>query len=229
MTEAEWLSARTVIGLDLWRTAKERHRKWRLFAAACCQRGIELVGDGRLNAVLEVAELFADSGVTWEEVKIARKVVTAIRKELGDPFGPTESLRHTLEGLECATTKKPVGALGASHKVHFAFRALARGSGIPSEFNRLGDREEAEQVRLAHDIFGNPFRPVAFDPAWRSSAAAGIAQKMYDAREFGAMPILADALQDAGCEDAAILGHCRDPQQAHVLGCWVVDLVLGKQ
>jgi hypothetical protein len=42
------------------------------------------------------------------------------------------------------------------------------------------------------------------------------------------MPILADAMQDAGCEDAAILGHCRDPQQVHVRGCWVVDLVLGK-
>jgi hypothetical protein len=51
---------------------------------------------------------------------------------------------------------------------------------------------------------------------------------MYEGREFSAMPILADALQDAGCEHADILAHCRDPQATHVRGCWVVDLVLGK-
>jgi hypothetical protein len=75
---------------------------------------------------------------------------------------------------------------------------------------------------------GNPFRSVAFDPRWRTSTAVGLARTMYDDRDFGAMPILADALQDAGCEDAAILNHCRDPHQVHVRGCWVVDLVLGK-
>jgi hypothetical protein len=51
---------------------------------------------------------------------------------------------------------------------------------------------------------------------------------MYDARDFVAMPILADALQDAACEDEAILSHCRDPHQQHVRGCWVVDWLLGK-
>ncbi|MDY3556283.1 hypothetical protein R5W24_005446 [Gemmata sp. JC717] len=51
---------------------------------------------------------------------------------------------------------------------------------------------------------------------------------MYESRDFSAMPILADALQDAGCEDGAVLDHCRDPHGVHVRGCWVVDLVLGK-
>jgi hypothetical protein len=81
---------------------------------------------------------------------------------------------------------------------------------------------------LLRDIFGNPFRPVAFDPDWRRSTAVALAQGMYESRDFSAMPILADALQDAGCEDEAILTHCRDPKQVHVRGCWVVDLVLGK-
>ena len=81
---------------------------------------------------------------------------------------------------------------------------------------------------LLRDVFGNPFRPVAFDPSWRTSNAVALAQTMYDARNFHAMPILADALQDAGCEDAAILDHCRDANAIHVRGCWVVDLVLGK-
>jgi hypothetical protein len=52
---------------------------------------------------------------------------------------------------------------------------------------------------------------------------------MYDSREFSAMPILADALQDAGCDNDEVLSHCRDPNADHVRGCWVVDLVLGKQ
>ena len=81
---------------------------------------------------------------------------------------------------------------------------------------------------LLRDIFGNPFRPVAFDPNWRTDTALSLARVMYESREFGAMPILADALQDAGCEHTDILNHCRDPNGVHVRGCWVVDLVLGK-
>jgi hypothetical protein len=78
------------------------------------------------------------------------------------------------------------------------------------------------------DIFGNPFRPVAFAPEWRTDTAVTLARTMYEAREFSAMPILADALQDAGCDSDDVLNHCRDAQQVHVRGCWVVDLVLGK-
>jgi hypothetical protein len=86
----------------------------------------------------------------------------------------------------------------------------------------------ATHARLVRDIFGNPFRPVAFDLAWRSPTAVGLAQHMYDSRDFAAMPLLADALQDVGCEVPDILDHCRQPGE-HVRGCWVVDLVLGKE
>ncbi|QEL16013.1 hypothetical protein [Limnoglobus roseus] len=76
-------------------------------------------------------------------------------------------------------------------------------------------------------VFGNPFRPVAFSPAWRTSTAVGLAEGIYADRAFDRLLILADALQDAGCGDADILGHCRGTGP-HVRGCWVVDLVLGK-
>ncbi len=82
-------------------------------------------------------------------------------------------------------------------------------------------------LRFIHDIFGNPFRPVAFAPEWRSSSAVGLAQSMYESREFSPMPILADALEEAGCDNPEILSHCRG-DGPHVRGCWVVDLVLGK-
>ena len=81
---------------------------------------------------------------------------------------------------------------------------------------------------LARDIFGNPFRPVAIEPEWRTSTAVALAKGMYDSRDFSVMPILADALQDAGCDNEEVLNHCRDAAGVHVRGCWVVDLVLGK-
>jgi hypothetical protein len=84
------------------------------------------------------------------------------------------------------------------------------------------------QSALARDIFGNPFRPVAFDPTWRTDIASRIASTMYESRNFSAMPILADALEEAGCDSVDILLHCREPG-THVRGCWVVDLVLGKK
>ncbi len=80
---------------------------------------------------------------------------------------------------------------------------------------------------LVREIFGNPFRPVAFDPMWRTDTAVSLAKQMYEAREFSAMPILADALQDAGCDNDDILEHCRS-EGTHVRGCWVVDAVMGK-
>jgi hypothetical protein len=81
-------------------------------------------------------------------------------------------------------------------------------------------------------IFGAiPFRPVALDPAYLTRDGGTIprlAQAIYDDRAFDRLPILADALEEAGCTNADILDHCRQPGP-HVLGCWVVDLLLGKR
>ncbi len=91
--------------------------------------------------------------------------------------------------------------------------------------------ELAEEVNFApflRDIYGNPFRTVSFSPTWRTDTAVSLARMMYEARDFSAMPILADALQDAGCDNPDILSHCRDTSLTHVRGCWVTDLVLSK-
>jgi hypothetical protein len=83
-------------------------------------------------------------------------------------------------------------------------------------------------VAAVQDVFGNPFRPVTFSHSWRTDTAVALARQMYESRDFSAMPILADALQDAGCDSDDILTHCRSAGP-HVRGCWVVDLVLRKQ
>jgi len=92
---------------------------------------------------------------------------------------------------------------------------------------------ELESVRctgadFVRDIFGNPFRRVSFSPQWRTDTAVSLARTMYESRDFSAMPILADALQDAGCENEDVLGHCRDPHATHVRGCRAVDLVVNR-
>ena len=82
-------------------------------------------------------------------------------------------------------------------------------------------------IDLLREIFGNPFRPVAREPSWLTTDVLAIARGIYDERAFDRMPILADALQDAGCDNEDVLNHCRDAKQLHVRGCWVLDLVLG--
>jgi hypothetical protein len=88
--------------------------------------------------------------------------------------------------------------------------------------------ELSDQASLVRGIFGKSFHKKARVRRRRTSTALALARQMYDSRDFGAMPILADALQDAGCEDATVLDHCRGPGP-HVRGCWVVHLVLGKE
>jgi hypothetical protein len=98
--------------------------------------------------------------------------------------------------------------------------------------------EQAGRLALLHDIFGPlPFRPVTTQPAWLSwsdEAVVELARAAYDQRllpsgelDPARLAVLADALEDAGRADAAVLAHCRGPGE-HVRGCWVVDLLTGR-
>jgi hypothetical protein len=84
---------------------------------------------------------------------------------------------------------------------------------------------------LVREVVGNPFRAVQVDPAWLTwggGLVRRLAQSIYEERRFGGLPVLADALEEAGCDDADLLGHLRGPGP-HVRGCWAVDLLLGKE
>jgi hypothetical protein len=126
-----------------------------------------------------------------------------------------------MAAAECA--QKGLAKLPAAVGVH----AALAGAGPPTAARPDPvAAARAVQVLLLRDILGNPFRPVAVDPAWRTSDVLAMCRGMYESRDFAAMPILADALQDAECENAAVLDHCRGAGP-HVRGCWVVDLLLG--
>jgi hypothetical protein len=89
----------------------------------------------------------------------------------------------------------------------------------------------AAVCELIRELFGNPFRPVTVEPAWlrwRDGLVEHMARDIDDGRRYGDLPILADALEDAGCADADLLAHLRGPGP-HLRGCWALDLLLGKE
>jgi hypothetical protein len=86
--------------------------------------------------------------------------------------------------------------------------------------------EHARQCRLLRDVFGNPFRPAVVEPGWLTGIVVGLARGILAERAFDRLPILADALEEAGCSEPEVLAHCRD-DAPHVPGCWVIDTLLG--
>jgi hypothetical protein len=101
-------------------------------------------------------------------------------------------------------------------------------SGNESDARDWHARVSKSALPIFRCVFGNPFHPVAFDPRWRTADTVGLARGIYEDRAFDRLPLLADALMDAGCADEQVLEHCRS-EGPHVRGCWVVDLVLGKE
>jgi hypothetical protein len=140
-------------------------------------------------------------------------------------MGESTQIGPIIIAIQATSHKTPIKALDS---IRYALDAFASPGSTAPHWKKLRDREAVIQLMYAYDIFGNPFRPISFDSAWQTGTAVALAQTMYDVRDFVAMPILADALEDAGCEVPDILYHCRDPKGVHVRGCWVIDLVLGK-
>jgi hypothetical protein len=227
VTEEEWLASdkpsSRVFALHSIGRERNFKRKFLLFTCACFRRGRDLPPSALRAA--GVLESHADGEVDFSEV-------VALRKKHGQPSKPAGPLFTDGIGSDTSPWREPFWQYHASWQTASAISAAAtvRKPGRPSRV-AIAEREQtvAALQTLVNDIFGNPFRPVSFSPEWRTSTAVALARQMYDSRDFSAMPILADALQDAGCDNDDVLNHCRDPKQAHVRGCWVVDLVLGKE
>jgi hypothetical protein len=125
-------------------------------------------------------------------------------------------------GLSGFNLDKMRSLFGGGDQAVVAF-AVCGPEGLDEDFAE----ERAAQCLLLKDLLGNPSRPVALDPASLTPDVLELARTIYDGRAFDRMPILADALEDSGCDDSDILNHCREPGP-HSKGCWVIDLVLGK-
>jgi hypothetical protein len=198
-------------------------RKLRLFAVACCRRIWHLLSDTASRRAVEAAELFADEQISKEELQSAFVTGTsAMLAERGNlAYVSSGGGRGGPVMAAYITAFVGVDSCGAAEGVASCAIRAATGNG--------GDEwtERAKQVGILRDIIGNPFRPVALDPAWRTPAVFHLAQALYDDRAFDQLPILADALEEAGCREQSVLDHLRSPGP-HVRGCWALDLILGR-
>jgi hypothetical protein len=223
VTEAEWLACTDLLQMygqlrSMGKIKDNRSRKFRLRNAACCRRIWPLLTDERSRAAIEVAERFVEGRASEAELKEAYQHASTVSSWVGwESFAAA----RTLLPADSTTCSYDAGA--ASQVCDFVTMSLAK------EQARC---EAHAQIKLLWDVFGNPFRPSLPLPpavlAWNDGAIPKLAQAIYDERAFDRLPLLADALEQAGCHDADILAHCRHPGP-HVRGCWVVDLLLGKE
>jgi hypothetical protein len=225
MTEAEWLACTNPQKMLEFLRGKAGDRKLRLFAVACCRRIWHLFRDDNNRRAVEVSERLADGLATNTE---RRAAALAAGGGTGDAGG----------AAACAVGVPPLHAAERASEV--AASAFATASALPllnnyeinPEWQRLADAERASQCNLLRDIFGTlAFLSVALDLSWLARddrTVPKLAQAIYEERAFDRLPILADALEEAGCMSAEILSHLRGPGP-HVRGCWVVDLILGNQ
>jgi len=213
--EREWLTCAEPDRMLKFLGKKYSPRKLRLFAVACCRKVWHLLEDASRRAV-EVAERYADGrasereldeageaawddGYTWEQEN------PAVWVTLHDASKAAVDASAWAAGLAVG----PVDSMGTER------------------WEPLFDSERARQAHLFRDIVRNPFRPAILAPqvrAWQGGTVVRMAQAIYDEGRFVALPILADALEEAGGDSADIVTHCRDGRE-HVRGCWVLDLL----
>jgi len=228
MTEQEWLQSpepvRMVTYLRFGRGAartKAGRRKLRLFGCACCLRVRRLFPDERGWPVVCLAERLADGTANQAEVDAALRDAEPILFD-----GERDQVRQARLNLHEAV-RRLCGSAGdsamACSSVGIALRWL---QGFAPE-----TAEWAVQAGLLRDLFGNPFRPApAIESGWLVAGGGSVVRltrRIYDDRRFEDMPVLADALEEAGCRDEELLGHLRG-SGPHARGCFPLDLLLGK-
>ncbi len=212
MTDAEWYEHDPP--WMLLKVAASRARKARLFMAGSVRTTGAAPMSPQLVRSIELAEEYADGRGTKSALTKARASLRGTKPVYPHGWRGTDYL------LWCALN--PDWGSGLIRFEGAWMWAVDTDRLLPEHVH-----QRDAQSGLMLDIFGNPFRPVPRDPSWLTSDVMMLARGMYESRDFAAMPILADALQDAGCQRAEVLDHCRG-SGPHVRGCWVVDLVLGK-
>jgi hypothetical protein len=226
MTEADWdRNTQPQEMLEALRASgRASERKLRLFACACCRRIWPLLTDGRSRQAVEVAERFADGRADADELAAANESARQAALEIQGPNpdvskDPPPLLRPALAAWAASARPRLVDRAGI-----FAAKAVP---------DRAG--EEAAQAALLRCIIG----PVLFRPlpqvapavlGWNGGTVARLAAGIYEERDFtqARMGVLADAAEEAGLADADLLAHLRSPGP-HVRGCWVLDVLLGRE
>src|SRR5262249_22629078 len=164
-------------------------RKLRLFGVAACRRIWHLYPCPETRTLIEAVERFADGGVTARQLAQVHKKARSTKLPQPPDGEEWSSIYRAYDYADRATHN-----LGDSEYPEHVVRFVQDVFGATVNDPDNPEEEGIHQKALLLDIFGNPFRPVTFSPAWRTDTALSLAGQMYDSRNFGAMPILADAL-----------------------------------
>jgi hypothetical protein len=217
-TGAEWLACDDPYAMLEVVRATASDRKVRLFAVGCCRLTLADSTPDQSRHAVEIAERFADGLVSKEDLLKARTMAFYAAQQFG--FQRSRELggiRRTLSADEM--------------RLYFIAETVHPFSPFRIGLLRHRIRRDHELMRVVpvmiRDVIGNPFGSVAFDPRWRLPDVVDLAMTIYGDRSFDRLPVLAAALEGAGCNDAAILTHCRTSGE-HTKGCWVIDTILGK-
>jgi hypothetical protein len=208
MTEQAWLTCTDPQSMLKFLQGKVADRKLRLFAVACCRRIWSLLAEEWSRKAVEMADKYADGMCSDEQLEEA---------------GKRAGWAAAWAGQGCAAEAAAWAAAGKGEAGWPEFMVAQAGWAETQD-----DSPRPFHCELLRDIFGNPFCPVTVDPSWLNPSVVKLAQSIYDDRAFDRLPSLADALEAARCNNAEVLAHCRS-EGPHVRGCWVLDLVLGKE
>lgn len=234
MTESEWDCQRDPLallehlfpmrGLD---STEQQTRESKLYLLGCARLAWDrLPWVGR--KLLEIAERLVDH----ESIQAAiRSAARELAEELTNCRGEAEDLaaieRRLLDlddslgrRFELEPKIEPDAWATLAHLIYYPF------AGTTPHYRRIAKEDHC--IELLRDVFPNPFRDAQIRPEWRDRTVTGIARGMYASRDFSPLPLLADALQDAGCANDHVLDHCRSPGP-HIRGCWVVEGILRKK
>jgi len=238
MTESEWLNENHPSEMVHFMRDKASKRKLRMLSAAMMRKIWHLLTQEDSRTAVEIAEQFADGlvskAVLAQSKRKAKEVATAITNySAEDPAAWAASWivssrrSGVIRAIETTVMVADMEAReGARQRFDDAFGYEAN-QAVGKEVANTKSRFSP----LVRCVLGNPFRPTKLDEfllAWSNSTIPNLAQTIYEERRFEDMPILADALTDAGCDNEDILNHCRG-ENVHVRGCWVLDLMLGKE
>jgi hypothetical protein len=241
-TAEKWLTC-----TDPWGMLKHYHkvrnkseRKARLLACACCRCIWPVLADDRSRFAVQVAEDFADETASREQFKAAASGAGAAFQEARAFLHSTKSIQSQAasEAADAVLKLMRVNVWAGVEDVPIWALGAAKTAARKAEDEDYDELEVPSSKKLPksmanlfgraiHDVIGNPFRPAAFDAAWRGDEVREFGNTIYHQRAFDKMVLLGDALRTAGCRSEEILDHCRVPGD-HYRGCWVLDLVLGK-
>lgn len=240
MTEQEWRESDDPVIVMCGLKGRISDRKYRLFEIACAAGLSSCWPDDKCRKFLDSQRIELDGEAHRSDGEIDEMAdwIDELARSKWNHAAAVFTARHSVDSEISAAIKSyaAVGHLqtlcGSMEWWHWIneMSQLERPETLEQAYESFSLTYYKSRLPLLRCIVGNPFRHVTIDPSWltwNDRTVPKLARKIYDEERFDLMPILGDALEDAHCQRADILDHCRERTE-HVRGCWVVDSILGK-